>query len=217
LTGLLGCGTIALVTTSRQQVDGRSADDLAALRRDVELLSAEVSGLTAQLRRLADIEAIRRLTCDYAYYNDILAGEPYADCFTPEGFMDATQCDPKIMVHRGREEIRAVNEAVWEHQAHPRADGGACIHMQLNHRVTVLQGDYAEGTVYFVAWGLSKSGQRSEFIGRYEDKYARTPDGWKFTERVLVPLMPTSSADYKLTEDDISGRLSTQAGHDQES
>jgi hypothetical protein len=202
------------VTSSRQEGAAPSADDVAALRRDVESLRAQVSGLTSQLQRLADIEAIRRLTCDYAYYNDILAGEPYADCFTPEGFMDATQCDPNIMVHRGRKEIRAVNEAVWEHQAHPRTDGGACIHMQLNHRVTVLRGDYAEGTVYFVAWGLSNSGQRSEFIGRYEDKYARTPGGWKFTERVLVPLMPTSSADYKLTEDDVSGRLSTQAGRD---
>jgi hypothetical protein len=191
-------------------------DDVTVLRRQVELLSRHVSDLTFRFRRLEDIEAIRRLTCDYAYYNDILAGQPYAECFTPEGFMDATLCDPKIMVHRGREEIRQVNEAVWEHQAHPRPDGGACIHMQLNHRVTVLQGDYAEGTVYFVAWGLSKSGQRSEFIGRYEDKYARTPDGWKFTERVLVPLMPTSSADYKLTEEDISGRLSIRGNRDAE-
>jgi hypothetical protein len=185
------------------------SDATTTLRAQVALLASQVSDLTAELQRLKDIEAIRRLTCDYAYYNDILAGKPYAECFTPDGFMDASQCDPRIMVHRGREEIRAVNEAVWEHQAHPRPNGGACVHMQLNHRVTLLRGDYAEGTVYFVAWGLSKSGQRSEFIGRYDDKYARTRDGWKFTERMLVPLMPTSSADYRLTEADISPRLTS--------
>lgn len=174
-------------------------------------LEHQLAALTTELNRLHDIEAIRRLTVDYAHYNDTLDGEPYGNCFTPDGIMDASQCDPNIMIHRGPAEIRAVNEAVWEHQAHTRPDGGACIHMQLNHRVTVLDGDYAEGTVYFVAWGLSKSGQRSEFIGRYEDKYRRTQDGWRFTERILVPLMPTATADYKLTEDDIAPRLAARS------
>lgn len=172
-----------------------------------EAMLARIEALEARLQRMEDIEAIRRLSCDYGHYNDILDGESFANCFVPEGFMDASKCDPNIMVHRGRAEIRAVNEAVWAAQAHPRPDGGACVHYQIAHRVTKLEGDHAEGTVNFLAWGLSKSGMKSEFIGRYDDKYVRTEEGWRFAERVLVPLMPISSADYKLTEHDLHDRI----------
>lgn len=176
-----------------------------------EAMKADLESLEKRLRRMEDIEAIRRLSCDYGHYNDTLDGENLANCFIPEGFMDASQCDPDIMVHRGRAEIRAVNEAIWNHQAHKRPDGGACVHYQIGHRVTKLEGDAAEGTVNFLAWGLSKSGMRSEFIGRYEDKYVRTAEGWRFAERVLVPLMPTRSADYKLTHDDLHDRVASLA------
>ncbi len=55
---------------------------------------------------LADIEAIRRLTCDYGFYWDTRDLDGYVGCFLPEGVMDSRPSDPNIPLAVGREAIR---------------------------------------------------------------------------------------------------------------
>jgi hypothetical protein len=38
---------------------------------------------------------------------------------------------------------------------------------------------------------ILRNGGRTEFSGRYEDEYRRTPEGWKISRRVLIELLPT--------------------------
>jgi ketosteroid isomerase-like protein len=140
---------------------------------------------------LRDIEAIRRLTHDYGFAFDTRDYEGYAECFTEDGVLDSTPCDPSVPPARGRAAIAALLRATAEQQVGGKGGGGS-MHQQLNHRIDV-DGDRASGTVYFVALGQLKAGNRYEWDGYYEDQYVRTPDGWKFASRVLRPLMPIDS------------------------
>jgi hypothetical protein len=76
-----------------------------------------------------------------------------------------------------------------DYDGYPRWGGRGSMHQQLNHRIEV-DGDRATGTVYFVALGQLKAGNRYEWDGYYKDEYVRTPEGWKFASRILYPLMP---------------------------
>lgn len=76
---------------------------------------------------------------------------------------------------RGRAAIRAVYEDAFRDQP---------FRPMLHNHVIELDGDTATGTVYIdlraTMDGVQKSG-----IGYYEDRYTRTPEGWRFRSRRL--------------------------------
>jgi hypothetical protein len=77
---------------------------------------------------------------------------------------------------RGRAAILAVYEAAFRDQP---------FRPMLHNHVIELDGDAATGTVYLdlraTMDGVQKTG-----IGYYEDRYVRTPEGWKFRARRLT-------------------------------
>jgi hypothetical protein len=148
--------------------------------------------------QLCDIEAIRRLTHDYAFCFDTRDFDGYANCFTSDGILDSTPSDPNVPIAQGREEIKRLLMATADQQV-GGAGGGGSMHKQLNHRID-LDGDHASGTVYFVALGYLKIGRRYEWDGYYEDDYVRTPEGWRFAARRLHPLMPIDSEGLDYTD-----------------
>ena len=72
------------------------------------------------------------------------------------------------------------------------------MHMTMNQRVTSVDGDVAEGWCYFFQRSVLTNGGRTEFAGRYDDSYRRTPDGWRISRRVLVELLPTVLEGYEV-------------------
>jgi 3-phenylpropionate/cinnamic acid dioxygenase small subunit len=63
------------------------------------------------------------------------------------------------------------------------------------HQMTLLRLEHAEqdvvtGTAALVLHVAKSGGPGSyvDLVGEYEDEYVRTPDGWKFRRRKLVPI-----------------------------
>jgi ketosteroid isomerase-like protein len=96
-----------------------------------------------------------------------------AALFTPDGVWRM----PKIPVElAGREEIRAWGE---------RVPAFVEFLVQTTHPGAIrLDGDAASGRAYIQELIRLRDGNSELNYAIYHDHYRRTPDGWKFTERV---------------------------------
>jgi ketosteroid isomerase-like protein len=128
------------------------------------------------LQAIADrveIEALR------GEYNDALMMRNYdrlAALFTAEGAVRMPHVPAEAV---GREDIRAGIarlQATFEYfvqTTHPGA--------------LELDGDTAVGRTYLSELMHGRDGRSNLNYGIYHDRYERTPDGWKFAERVYEP------------------------------
>ncbi|WP_329110068.1 nuclear transport factor 2 family protein [Micromonospora sp. NBC_01699] len=127
----------------------------------------------SNLRAVADrfeIEALRGEFTDAGMMRD---HDRIASLFTPDGVWRIPEIDVEFV---GREEIRAGIERLqklWEY------------FVQNTHPGTIqLEGDTALGRAYVSEFGRFRDGSSHLNYSIYHDRYRRTPDGWKFTERV---------------------------------
>ena len=115
-----------------------------------------------------EIEALRGEFTDAAMMRDRAR---LASLFTPGGVLRM----PNIEV-AGQEEIRAGGERLqdqWE------------FFVQNTHPGMIqLDGDTATGRAYMQELARTRDGRPGLNYAIYHDRYERTPDGWKFTERV---------------------------------
>jgi ketosteroid isomerase-like protein len=117
-----------------------------------------------------EIEALRGEFTDAVMMND---HERLASLFTPDGAVRIPLGNIEAV---GPEQIRALGE---------RRQAFADYFIQTAHPGTIqLDGDTATGRAYLseLAHGRDIGSQLNYFV--YHDRYQRTPDGWKFTERV---------------------------------
>ncbi len=125
------------------------------------------------MQALADrveIEALRGEYTDAGMMGDL---DRMASLFTQDGSWRI----PQIGVDFGnREEIRAGIERLrdtWEY------------FVQTTHPGTIqLAGDTAVGRAYLCEVGRMRDGSSHVNYAVFHDRYQRTPDGWKFAERV---------------------------------
>jgi uncharacterized protein (TIGR02246 family) len=125
------------------------------------------------LQAIADrveIEALRGEFTDAVMMRDY---DRFASLFTPDGAWRI----PYIHVeHVGKEKIRAAIErmqGLWEY------------FVQTTHPGTIqVDGDTAVGREYVSEIGRQRNGHSELNYAVYHDRYQRTPDGWKFAERV---------------------------------
>jgi ketosteroid isomerase-like protein len=127
----------------------------------------------SDLQALADrveIEALRGECTDAVMMRD---WDRLASLFTPDGAVRIPDINAEAV---GREEIRAGSErlqGLWDY------------FVQNVHPGTIqLAGDTASGRAYIVELGRFRDGRSQLNYAVYHDRYRRTPDGWKFTERV---------------------------------
>ena len=123
-----------------------------------------------------EIEALRGEFTDAAMMCDY---DRVASLFTPDGALRMPNV-PVELVGRGR--------------SAPGASGGEAFvgdTAQTAHPGTIqLDGDTASGRAYLHALiGLRDGGSHQNFA-IYHDRYQRTGDGWKFTERVYEVEIP---------------------------
>ncbi len=126
----------------------------------------------SDLQAIADrveIEALRGEVTDAVLMHDY---DRFAALFTE----DAVCRIPDVAELAGREEIRAGIErlqGLWDY------------FVQTTHPGTIrLDGDTASGRAYVNEFGHLRDGSSHLNYAIYHDRYRRTPDGWKFTERV---------------------------------
>jgi ketosteroid isomerase-like protein len=93
--------------------------------------------------------------------------------FTPDGALRMPNIPVEFV---GREEIRVGGErlqAQWD------------FFVQTTHPGTIqLDGDAATGRAYIQELARTRDGRQGMNYAVYHDRYQRTGDGWKFTERV---------------------------------
>ena len=117
-----------------------------------------------------EIEALRGEFTDAGMMHDY---DRFAALFTPDGVWRIPDADVELL---SREEIRAGIErlqGLWDY------------FVQTTHPGTIqLDGDTASGRAYIAELGRFRDGRSELNYAVYHDRYQRTGDGWKFTERV---------------------------------
>lgn len=137
-----------------------------------------------------DIEALRAEITDAVMMRDF---DRFAALFTPDGVLRWPHIGKEFT---GRDEIRAGIEwgqGLWEffvQNVHPG--------------VLWLDGDTAAGRTHIHEFGRLLDGSSHLNYALYHDRYQRTPDGWRFTERVYevryvdtTPLAGTAPAAHR--------------------
>ena len=127
----------------------------------------------SDLQAVADrveIEALRGEFTDAVMMGDY---DRVASLFTQDGAVRIPEIHAEAV---SREEIRAGIErlqGLWDY------------FVQTTHPGTIqLDGDTASGRAYIAELGRFRDGRSELNYAVYHDRYQRTGDGWKFTERV---------------------------------
>jgi hypothetical protein len=156
---------------------------------------------SASVHAQAPAAATRELTAlDYIQIEQLIAryaraidscsnnGYDYADLFTPDGAFvpsfDGKQGSPI----QGRERLATVSgggasgckNVPWIEQG--------VRHIYTNHVITPTA-EGATGVVDMLMIGLGGDPNKIEYDGYYEDTYVRTPQGWRFKQRVHHALL----------------------------
>ncbi|MFE4496557.1 nuclear transport factor 2 family protein [Streptomyces niveus] len=118
-----------------------------------------------------EIEALRGEYTDAAMVGD---RDRLVSLFTDDAVYRIPDADVALT---GRDEIRSGTErlaGVWQY------------FVQTTHPGTILlDGDTASGRAYVSELGRLRDGTSMVNHGLFHDRYRRTPDGWKFTERLF--------------------------------
>jgi ketosteroid isomerase-like protein len=117
-----------------------------------------------------EIEALRGEFTDAGMMHDY---DRFASLFTEDGTWRIPHINAEFV---SREEIRAGIERLQGHWDY---------FVQTPHPGTIqLLGDTAVGRAYVCELGHLRNGSSQLNYSVYHDRYQRTPDGWKFAERV---------------------------------
>jgi uncharacterized protein (TIGR02246 family) len=127
----------------------------------------------SDLQAIADrveIEALRGEFTDAGMMRDY---DRFASLFTEDAVWRIPAVD---VAFAGRDEIRAgverLEKDVWDYL------------VQATHPGTIrLEGDAASGRAYVLSFGHMRDRSSHLNYSVYHDRYRRTPDGWKFSER----------------------------------
>jgi uncharacterized protein (TIGR02246 family) len=143
-----------------------------------------ISQLEQQVRRLADVEAIRRVLIEYGRTLDAGDAAGYADLFALDGEWSGGPYSASK-----REGIRAMAQRVIE----GRTPGTTAVHF-LSNMIVEVDGDTAKA---WSRWMLVVSGADGAATIRrscsYDDQLVRSEGRWKFARRVVshdVPFTP---------------------------
>lgn len=155
----------------------------------LSLTTHSLAQTTQPLTALDYIE-IQQLVNKYARAIDTCSnnGYDYADLFAPDGYFAPAQNGKVGNKFQGRERLaevsgggsRGCKNVGWIRQG--------VKHLYVNHIITPTATG-ATGTVDMLMIGLGGDPNKIEYDGHYEDTYVRTPQGWRFKQRVHHALL----------------------------
>lgn len=153
-------------------------------------MASEPESTDEIVRRLADEDAVRGIARRYAHHVWRRDAEAVAGLFTDDAVLDTVTMPPA----EGATAILAAYREIF-------SSPDEFLPFVAQHLVDV-DGDEATGTCYLTVRGVI--GER-KFLGGgyYDDRYRRTPDGWRITYRKInmVPFIPLGPKRPKTTED----------------
>ena len=137
-----------------------------------------------------DYIEIQQLVAKYAKYIDSCSnnGYDYADLFTADGaFVPVINGKPTAGI-QGRERLaevsgggsRGCKNVGWIQQG--------VRHLYPNHVIEATP-EGAKGTVDMLMIGLGGDPNKIQYDGHYEDVYVKTPQGWRFKQRMHHALL----------------------------
>jgi ketosteroid isomerase-like protein len=130
---------------------------------------SQVAASESSIADRVQIEALRSEFTDAVMMHDY---DRVAALFAEDGVVRIPEAGAEAV---GRAAIRAGVErmqAMWE------------FFVQAVHPGTIrLDGDVASGRTFLSEFGRMRDGSSHRNYGVYHDRYRRTPDGWRFTER----------------------------------
>ena len=132
-----------------------------------------------------DIFEIQQLVAKYAKYIDTCSnnGYDYADLYTPDGAFIPDVPGQKVPPFVGRERLaeasgggsRGCKNVGWIKQG--------VRHIYVNHIIEPTP-EGAKGSVDMLMIGLGGDPNKIQHDGYYEDTYVKTPQGWRFKQRL---------------------------------
>jgi ketosteroid isomerase-like protein len=125
------------------------------------------------LQPIGDRVEIEALCAEFTDAGMMHHYDRFASLFTRDGTWRMPHIDVEFV---SRDEIRAGIErlrGLWEFAVQNMHPG-----------VIRLEGDTAVGRVYIAEFGRLRDGRSHLNYAVYHDRYQRTPDGWKFRDRV---------------------------------
>lgn len=149
-------------------------------------LAQEIEALRAEVRRLSDVDAVKRLTCAYMQAMHDARWEDAANCFSDRADYDhgvlGNLPDKDSIRHWYTKFMAAYEEA-----------GGWAFDILSNPVVTV-SGDRAEGRWFLLTLLIDPDSKEAAWnVATLEYEYVREAEGWKFlhnrciSEHQLVP------------------------------
>jgi ketosteroid isomerase-like protein len=128
---------------------------------------------------IEDRLAIQQLVTEYAWLLDHRRWDDVAGLCTEDA----------VLFIRGREIVGKEGLAEWaEYRAQKKS-------RRTQHQMTLLrleqvEPDLVNGTAALVLHVAKTGGSGTyvDLVGEYQDEYKRTPDGWRFRRRRLVPI-----------------------------
>ena len=130
-----------------------------------------------------DHEDIRQLLARYNQGGDLGEFDAFVSTFTHDGAFEVVGLPAKIPLsgrHEGHDELRVVAARHYENCE------GRARHCNWN---VLIEGDGDEATMisYLAGFGAGQGSSAGlQATGIYRDKLRRTPDGWRFAERIFT-------------------------------
>ena len=140
-------------------------------------MTSHHDGVPPTAERLADLEAIRSLAIAYGYAIDDQDWDRWAALFTPDAHID----------YRSSAGIAGTTPELREWLPGAMSAMDWSMHSVLTHEIAFTGPDTATGRAHlFNRNGVTWEGEAEvlDVSGLYLDEYVRTPDGWRFSQRV---------------------------------
>jgi ketosteroid isomerase-like protein len=127
----------------------------------------------SDLQAIADRVEIEALHGEFTDAGMMRDYDRFASLFTQDAVWRIPVVNAEFV---GREAIRAgierLAEGLWDYLVQATHPG-----------IVQLEGDTASGRAYVLSFGHMRDGSSQLNYSVYHDRYRRTPEGWKFSER----------------------------------
>jgi 3-phenylpropionate/cinnamic acid dioxygenase small subunit len=138
-----------------------------------------------RMRALEDRIDLANLVARIAHLADSGEVGDYLDCFTADASWELTSATGLALdeqVRRGRADLEA---GVVERRAMGMQGPGSRTRHDVSSIAITVDGDRAHGTAYFRYYVDSDVTPTLAAMGRYDDEFVRTPEGWRLQRRVI--------------------------------
>jgi len=142
--------------------------------------------MTLAPQEMSDRLEVMSLLARIAHLADDGDIDEYLDCFTPDGswvLNDAQGLDLVPQVRTGREEIA---EGVRERREAGIQGPGTATKHDISSLEVEIVGDHARARSYFRYYTSTNLVPQLVAIGRYDDEFVRTVDGWRVSRRSIT-------------------------------